>query len=212
MIRLESLRTFGLTADPTWDNIPTTFWSTLETATALFCACMPSIRAGLVVVFPKVVGSTNHLIGMGVESFGNRLNTASPSGSDNMPMPSRIVQKPEQQLVSLSPFKFYAEPDNAFTVKTDLSAKINSTSGTAVEHKPKHKEIIVQNGGFITTKTAPYLEYSKPLPLTPTSKSSLSLSISTTTSTDPEDQRDDDEKFGSDGNLPGASQDTSRLV
>jgi hypothetical protein len=57
MLRLDSLRTFGLTADPTWDNIPTTFWSTLETTTAIFCACMPAIRAGLVRLFPKVMGS-----------------------------------------------------------------------------------------------------------------------------------------------------------
>lgn len=57
MIRLESLRTFGLTADPTWDNVPTTFWSTLETTTAIFCACMPAIRAGLVRLFPKVMGN-----------------------------------------------------------------------------------------------------------------------------------------------------------
>jgi hypothetical protein len=56
MIRLDSLRTFGLTADPTWDNVPTTFWSTLETTTAIFCACMPAIRAGLFRLFPKVMG------------------------------------------------------------------------------------------------------------------------------------------------------------
>lgn len=57
MVRLESLRSFGLTADPTWDNIPTTFWSTLETTTAIFCACMPAIRAGLVRLFPKVMST-----------------------------------------------------------------------------------------------------------------------------------------------------------
>lgn len=57
MVRLGSLRTFGITADPTWDNVPTTFWSTLETTTAIFCACMPAIRAGLVRLFPKVMGN-----------------------------------------------------------------------------------------------------------------------------------------------------------
>jgi hypothetical protein len=61
MIRLDSLRTFGLTADPTWDNIPTTFWSTLETTTAIFCACMPAIRAGLVRLFPKVMGNATRI-------------------------------------------------------------------------------------------------------------------------------------------------------
>ena len=67
MIRLESLRTFGLTADPTWDNIPTTFWSTLETTAAIFCACMPAVRAGLVHVFPflpslRRTQNTNNLL------------------------------------------------------------------------------------------------------------------------------------------------------
>jgi len=61
MVRLDSLRTFGLTADPTWDNIPTTFWSTLETTTAIFCACMPAIRAGLVRLFPKVMGNATRV-------------------------------------------------------------------------------------------------------------------------------------------------------
>lgn len=61
MIRLDSLRTFGLTADPTWDNVPTTFWSTLETTTAIFCACMPAIRAGLVRLFPKVMGNATRI-------------------------------------------------------------------------------------------------------------------------------------------------------
>lgn len=58
MIRLKSLKTFGLTADPSWDNVPTTFWSTIETTAAIFCACMPAIRAGCVRLFPKVFGGT----------------------------------------------------------------------------------------------------------------------------------------------------------
>jgi hypothetical protein len=31
----------------------------METTAAVFCACMPSMRAGLVRLFPKVFGSTN---------------------------------------------------------------------------------------------------------------------------------------------------------
>ncbi len=51
IIRLWSLQTFGLTADPTWDNLPTTFWSTLETTAAVTCACMPPIRGGFMRLF-----------------------------------------------------------------------------------------------------------------------------------------------------------------
>jgi hypothetical protein len=59
MVRLSTLRSFGLTADPTYDNIPTTFWTTLETTTAMLCTCLPSIRAGLLCVFPKVFDSSS---------------------------------------------------------------------------------------------------------------------------------------------------------
>ena len=58
MVRLNSLKTFGLTADPTWDNVPTTFWSTLETTTAFVAACMPALRAGFVNLFQKAAGLT----------------------------------------------------------------------------------------------------------------------------------------------------------
>lgn len=52
IIRLWSIRTFGFTADPTWDNLPATFWSTLETTAAVTCACMPPIRGGFMRLFP----------------------------------------------------------------------------------------------------------------------------------------------------------------
>ncbi|KAG0646944.1 hypothetical protein D0Z07_6289, partial [Hyphodiscus hymeniophilus] len=52
------IMSFGLTSDPTWDNVPITFWSTLETTTAMLCACLPTIRAGLLRVFPQTFGST----------------------------------------------------------------------------------------------------------------------------------------------------------
>jgi hypothetical protein len=58
MVRLYTIRTFGLTADPTWDNIPITFWTTLETTTAMLCTCLPTIRSGLLRLFPQVFGST----------------------------------------------------------------------------------------------------------------------------------------------------------
>jgi hypothetical protein len=60
MVRLYTLKTFGLTADPTWDNVPITFWTTLETTTAVVCTCLPTIRAGLLHLFPQVFGSTVH--------------------------------------------------------------------------------------------------------------------------------------------------------
>jgi hypothetical protein len=58
MVRLQAIKTFGLTADATWDNVPITFWTTLETTTAMLCACLPTIRAGLLSVFSQAFGSS----------------------------------------------------------------------------------------------------------------------------------------------------------
>ena len=60
MVRLYTIKTFGLTADPTWDNVPITFWTALETTTGMLCSCLPTIRAGLLSVFPQTFGSTVH--------------------------------------------------------------------------------------------------------------------------------------------------------
>lgn len=72
MIRLNSLKTFGLTSDPTWDNVDTTFWSTMETTSAIFCACMPSIRALLMHYFPKMLNSTKNVMTTLVSHSDNR--------------------------------------------------------------------------------------------------------------------------------------------
>lgn len=58
MVRLRAIKTFGLTTDATWDNIPITFWTTLETTTAMLCTCLPAMRAGLLRVFPQALGSS----------------------------------------------------------------------------------------------------------------------------------------------------------
>ena len=63
MVRLNSLKSFGLTSDPTWDNVNVTFWTTLETTFAIVCACMPALRALGARYFPKLLGtihSTNY--------------------------------------------------------------------------------------------------------------------------------------------------------
>lgn len=60
MIRLNSVKGFGLTADPTWDNVPITIWSTLETSIALICTCLPTLRAGLLHFFPRFLGSVSN--------------------------------------------------------------------------------------------------------------------------------------------------------
>jgi hypothetical protein len=149
---------------------------------------------------------------MGIGGVGDGLDSASPGGSDNKPIPFRIVEKPKQQSISLLPLKFHSKSDSAFTVEENLSARTNPTSGAAAEDDTTRKEFTVQNASFTTAKTAAYVERNKPLPLAPVSQVSLALSHSTTTSTKTEDRRDDVEQFGSTENLPRTSDDTSRLV
>ena len=84
MIRLHSLKTFGLTADPTWDNISTTFWSTLETCTAVLCACMPAIRAG-------IIRFCRSILGLPVHSGSTSPNQPSKLLDDES-IPARIVE------------------------------------------------------------------------------------------------------------------------
>ena len=54
IVRLYSLRTFGFTNDPTWDNVPTTIWSATEISVSFVCASLPAIRAALVRLFPRI--------------------------------------------------------------------------------------------------------------------------------------------------------------
>ncbi|PVH81289.1 hypothetical protein DL98DRAFT_559877 [Cadophora sp. DSE1049] len=58
IIRLQSLVTFAKSANPTWDNVPVSIWSTVEISVGMICACMPTIRILLVSLFPKIMGTT----------------------------------------------------------------------------------------------------------------------------------------------------------
>ncbi|KAL2801515.1 hypothetical protein BJX63DRAFT_417232 [Aspergillus granulosus] len=44
IIRLRAILSFGKTTNPTWDNVGTAYWSTIECFTAVVCANLPSIR------------------------------------------------------------------------------------------------------------------------------------------------------------------------
>lgn len=55
IIRLNSLRSFSMTNDTTFSNVPITIWSTIETTAAIFCACLPPIRASIRMLFPTLL-------------------------------------------------------------------------------------------------------------------------------------------------------------
>jgi hypothetical protein len=58
IVRLQSLVQFATSANPTYDNVPTAYWSVLEAFVGIFCVCMPSLRRFLAHVFPSCFQST----------------------------------------------------------------------------------------------------------------------------------------------------------
>lgn len=58
VIRLQSLVQFATSTNPTYDNVPTAYWSVLEAFVGIFCICMPALRRFLSHIFPQCFGST----------------------------------------------------------------------------------------------------------------------------------------------------------
>ncbi|KAE9378911.1 hypothetical protein N431DRAFT_499610 [Stipitochalara longipes BDJ] len=59
IVRLHFIVRFANSSDPTWDDVDTAIWSTLEFSVAMVCACLPAIRALFSRWLPSVFGSTN---------------------------------------------------------------------------------------------------------------------------------------------------------
>jgi hypothetical protein len=60
IIRLQSLVQFAASTNPTFDNVPTAYWSVLEAFVGIFCVCMPALRRFLAALFPRCFGSTQN--------------------------------------------------------------------------------------------------------------------------------------------------------
>jgi hypothetical protein len=57
IIRLHSLVIFSNSKNPTYDNVPTAYWSVLEVYVGIFSISMPYIRRFCARVFPSLFGS-----------------------------------------------------------------------------------------------------------------------------------------------------------
>jgi hypothetical protein len=154
MIRLESLRTFGLTADPTWDNIPTTFWSTLETCTAIFCSCMPAIRAGIIRFFPRILDPAERSI---------NIFSGQPSNSpDDEPVPCRVVEeKHKGNPISLLPTTLRTKAHQS------PSAAIFETAKAGIKEGERKFNVGSIRRLTPITEFLRRIEREKPLPLLP---------------------------------------------
>jgi hypothetical protein len=58
IVRLSSLVQFSQSTNPTFDNVPTAYWSVLEAFVGIFCVCMPALRRCFATLFPQCFGST----------------------------------------------------------------------------------------------------------------------------------------------------------
>ncbi|KAI0875611.1 50S ribosomal protein L36e [Hypoxylon argillaceum] len=59
IVRLTTLVQFATTANPTFDSVPTAYWSVLEAYVSIICCCLPSVRSLLRAVSPNCFGSSN---------------------------------------------------------------------------------------------------------------------------------------------------------
>ncbi|KAH8887875.1 hypothetical protein GQ53DRAFT_725610 [Thozetella sp. PMI_491] len=57
IIRLRALLIFANSTNPTWDNLSTSYWSTVEVDVGIICACMPVLRLVILRLFPRLRGN-----------------------------------------------------------------------------------------------------------------------------------------------------------
>jgi hypothetical protein len=81
IIRLQSLVQFSSSTNPTYDNVPTAYWSVLEAFTGIFCVCMPALRRLLAYVSPYCFGSTKNDSKYEQYNTPNKLSNGLPRSS-----------------------------------------------------------------------------------------------------------------------------------
>ncbi|UNI23963.1 hypothetical protein JDV02_009748 [Purpureocillium takamizusanense] len=57
ILRLNSLKTFANTTNPTWDQWLLVLWSTIEINTGIICTSLPAVRLMLLRLFPRMLGT-----------------------------------------------------------------------------------------------------------------------------------------------------------
>lgn len=75
--------------NPTYDNVPTAYWSNLEAFVAIFCVCMPALRRFLANLFPRCFGITQ--TGSGFEHYDTPDYPNRPSNRQHKNLTSRLT-------------------------------------------------------------------------------------------------------------------------
>jgi len=63
ILRLSSLHVIATSTDPTYDNAPIAYWTSIESNVAIICACLPSLRGFLTTFFKGLLGSGSNADG-----------------------------------------------------------------------------------------------------------------------------------------------------
>jgi hypothetical protein len=71
IIRLHSLVIFSNSTNPTYDNVPTAYWSVLEVYVGIFSISMPYIRRFFARVFPSLFGSHAFTLNRKTQEYRN---------------------------------------------------------------------------------------------------------------------------------------------
>ncbi|KAF2023028.1 hypothetical protein EK21DRAFT_105511 [Setomelanomma holmii] len=79
IIRLQSLVQFASSTNPTYDNVPTAYWSVLEAFVGIFCICMPALRRVLSRLFPRCFGTTQSSSKYEAYNTPNKLSDGRPA-------------------------------------------------------------------------------------------------------------------------------------
>lgn len=58
ILRLNSLRKYAITTNPTHDQYSVVLWSVIEVSIGMLCTCLPSMRLVLLRLWPVVFGQT----------------------------------------------------------------------------------------------------------------------------------------------------------
>ncbi|KAJ6443813.1 AT DNA binding protein [Purpureocillium lavendulum] len=87
ILRLNSLKTFANTTNPTWDQWTLVLWSTVEINTGIICTSLPAVRLMLLHLFPRILST--------VTSTTSRSRTRPESMFGEAGLSSHALKPPE---------------------------------------------------------------------------------------------------------------------
>ncbi|KAK8118055.1 uncharacterized protein PG998_006336 [Apiospora kogelbergensis] len=118
-VRLRYLVKFETSANPTWDNVDAIMWTHIEVSVSVIVVCLPAIRAALLSVAPRLLGSTRAKTpGGGASSSGKGAPFSGPSGAGSSALSRRSRARRER----------YEDLDDELGPADDIELAISPTS------------------------------------------------------------------------------------